>query len=392
MELRLRWQSPVGRHLERRFIEKIDFWRDFFPGNMTNELSNLDFGETYQESFDPGVLVAEYSEKNVKSFSRKMLLANQTASHVIPVAGNFYPKKYAWKALNSFPSDNTPFRLLQVSDTSVTADLNHPLASFPLTVEATMGERLKETTQRGGSANDIAVLLTENGPGMQVPHPDTIDSSATQYPLTRTDNGDDTLFYRSPRLVHHLDSAARSNLQSIYKNYLNSGMKVLDLMSSWESHIPGDITGCTVIGLGLNEAELRENKQLTSYDIHDLNTHPILPYKDGSFDAALCTVSIEYLTRPHEVVTEVARILKPGGVCIVTVSERWFPGKEIAPWADLHPFERQGLILKYFLQEKHFEKLHSESLRGIPRPADDQYSHQIQFSDALYVVSGRKVI
>jgi len=51
------------------------------------------------------------------------------------------------------------------------------------------------------------------------------------------------------------------------------------------------------------------------------------------------TVSVEYLTRPFDVFAEAARVLKPGGVCAATFSNRGFPPKVIWVWPVLHEFE-----------------------------------------------------
>jgi hypothetical protein len=86
--------------------------------------------------------------------------------------------------------------------------------------------------------------------------------------------------------------------------------------------------------------------------------------------------------------TEVARVIKPGGKFVVTFSERWFPSKAITLWAQLHPFERVQLILEYFRESGLFEDLHTYSKRGLPRPADDKYIQNTKFSDPVYAVWG----
>ena len=121
-----------------------------------------------------------------------------------------------------------------------------------------------------------------------------------------------------------------------------------------------------------------------------LNRLPVLPFNSDFFDAAVCTVSLEYLTRPRELFAEVARVLRPAGIFLVVLSDRWFPGKEIIYWSGLHPFERQGLVLTYFLNEKRFWDFETESLQGLPRPADDKYSDTLRYSDPLFIVSARK--
>jgi SAM-dependent methyltransferase len=390
IEFSLHWQSSFGRHNDRRYIEKIDFWRDLLPGSLQQYISSLQPGEKYRESFAPGVLVPPHSDRNIIVFPLEMYADCKNGAAQAPVPGRFYPKSYAWKALQTFPEDFTPFRLIDKNDKELTADINHPLAEFPLTVEASMVEHLKTVTQRGGSANDLAELLTVNGPGMQLPMGTFYRDIYREYPLRRKNEADDAEFYRSPRLVHHLDSTARSHVQKIYARHISPGMKILDLMSSWESHLPDNSETCEISGLGLNSEEMKYNKQLSTHCVHDLNRRAVLPYEDQYFDAVVCTASIEYLSRPREVFAEVARILSRGGVFIVIVSDRWFPGKEIRQWSELHPFERQALILSYFRNEKFLEELETETLRGYPRPADDKYSVDIHYSDPLFVVSGKK--
>ena len=109
---------------------------------------------------------------------------------------------------------------------------------------------------------------------------------------------------------------------------------------------------------------------------------------DNEFDGVMCTVSVEYLTRPMAVFSEVARVLRPGGRFVVTFSNRWFPPKAIRVWQELHEFERMGLVLEYFLQSGGFGGLNTLSNRGLPRPTDDKYYPQIRLSDPVYAVWG----
>lgn len=388
LEFCLQWQSSFGRHYDRRYIEKIDFWRDLLPGSLQKHLSGLSPGEKYLETFSPGVLVPGYSDKNIIEFP-KGLFAGSNGKTIAAVPGRFYPKRCAWRALKSFPDDPAPFRLIETSDKTLTADTNHPLAKYHLGIEGTMIEHLKAVVQRGGSANDLSLLLTSDGPGMQLPWGQFYENIYRDYPFRRSNEVDDREFYQSPRLVHHLDSTARSHVRRIYARLLSPGMRVLDLMSSWESHIPEKLKTCEVAGIGLNKEELESNEQLTNHTVRDLNKKPHLPYSDRYFDAAVCTVSIEYLIRPREVIAEVARVIRPGGLFVIIVSDRWFPGKQILQWTDLHPFERQGFILNYLLQEKGFDELQTESLRGYPRPAEDKYSNEVSLSDSLFIITGR---
>ncbi len=168
---------------------------------------------------------------------------------------------------------------------------------------------------------------------------------------------------------------------------MREDLAVLDLMASHDSHLPARLQPARLIGLGMNEKELAHNPVLTERCVHDLNAHPVLPFPTAQFDLVLCALSIEYLARPEAVLTDVRRILKPGGTCLITFSERWFPPKAILPWPTLSPFTRMAWALRH-LQRTGFHNLHAESLRGLPRPADDRYYRQIKSADPLYAVWG----
>ncbi|MBD0357259.1 MAG: methyltransferase domain-containing protein, partial [Rubrobacter sp.] len=156
------------------------------------------------------------------------------------------------------------------------------------------------------------------------------------------------------------------------------GGVILDLMSSWVSHLPPEVTYGRVVGLGMNEIELKENPRLDEYVIQDLNTNPNLPCSDRKFDGVGCCVSIDYLTRPVEVLREVGRVLKVGSPAIISFSNRCFPDKAVAIW---HQLEDQGhvrLVEEYLREAGNFE-----NVRGLNR------SPWRMFSDPLYAVIGQ---
>jgi ubiquinone/menaquinone biosynthesis C-methylase UbiE len=123
--------------------------------------------------------------------------------------------------------------------------------------------------------------------------------------------------------------------------------------------------------------------------VHDLNQQPQLPFADRQFDAVICTVSVEYLTQPLAVMHEIARVTRPGGIVVMTFSDRWFPTKVVDIWTEMHPFERQGLVLDYFLHTGCFSHLHTESTQGLPRPKDDPHIREKSLSDPVFAVWGQ---
>ena len=174
--------------------------------------------------------------------------------------------------------------------------------------------------------------------------------------LSRVDESPDPHFYRQPRLVHHIDDATIEALTQVYRERLPAGGEILDLMSSWVSHLPDEIAYSRVAGLGMNAEELGANPRLNDRVVHDLNANPTLPYPDTAFDAVTIAVSVQYLVRPVEVFAEIHRVLRPGGEALVAVSHRTFPTKAVALFRTLPPAERPRVVESYFARAGGFEE------------------------------------
>ena len=160
----------------------------------------------------------------------------------------------------------------------------------------------------------------------------------------RDDERPDTEFYGQPRLVTHLDGVAIAAVSDLYDELGLTG-DVLDLMSSWVSHFRTAPRSLTV--LGLNAVELDANPMATARAVQDLNASPLLPFADASFDAVVNCVSIDYLVRPVEVLAEVARVLRPGGVSVCTFSNRMFPTKAVRGWLSVSEQDRPRVVAAY---------------------------------------------
>ena len=165
--------------------------------------------------------------------------------------------------------------------------------------------------------------------------------------FSKQDEGDDLAFYAPPPLVTHIDESAVAALTSFYRDMLPTGAHVLDLMSSWVSHLPDDRRYAEVVGHGMNAGELAANPRLNRWFVRDLNVQPALPLPDQSVDAALCCVGVQYLQRPFEVLAEIRRALVPGGPFIASYSNRCFPTKAVAIWRALNMENRASLIGNY---------------------------------------------
>lgn len=160
----------------------------------------------------------------------------------------------------------------------------------------------------------------------------------------REDETEDSFFYSSPRLVYHQDHDSLGRLTDLYRELLPSGGSVVDLMSSWTSHLPQDVTYSSVFGVGMNEAELQSNPLLSSYAIQDLNTNPRLPQEAQDCDAVLICAGIQYLKYPEVVLAEVRKMLKSGGMVVVSFSQHCFETKATRAFSSRNPEQRAALV------------------------------------------------
>lgn len=132
-----------------------------------------------------------------------------------------------------------------------------------------------------------------------------------------------------------MDDAFLNQLTELYRQKIPKGGAVFDICSSWISHLPEEVEYSKVVGHGMNAEELQKNSRLDHFIVKNLNTEEIkFAAPDKSYDAVLCCVSIQYLQKPEEVFAEVYRVLKPGGLFIVSFSNRMFYEKALAAWRD----------------------------------------------------------
>jgi len=385
----LSWRSEGVTHTDCLFQRGLNLWRDEFPSALETALANTTVGEQVTIDVGPGQLVPAARDGDCFEVDAQCFRAPPYWSRPIRAAlGRFYPRRFIAGTRDIDPQDIRPMRIIGVGD-RLDIDLGHPLASRHLSLTTSVvAARASSVPARGGQCRDVAELVTHNGPGMQARWRNVPTDFWSGEAFARDDASPDRLFYGEPRLVAHIDTTASAVIAEIYRQQIADGARVLDLMASWDSHLPASLNLSQLTGLGMNEEELKHNERMDDYRVHDLNDDSRLPFEPESFDAVVCAVSVEYLIKPFEVFAEVARVLKPGGRFTVTVSNRWFPPKAVRVWELLHDYERLGLVLEYFLLSGHFSGLRSWSLRGLPRPADDKYADRLSFSDPVYAVCG----
>ena len=216
----------------------------------------------------------------------------------------------------------------------------------------------------------------------------TIPTSPQPFPpwfFDRDDPSPDTRFYAPSRLVTHIDDGAIAAVGRLYAELGVDGSaaqprRVLDLMSSWVSHL---VTApAELVVLGMNARELAANRMASERVVQDLNADPSLPFPDASFDAVLCCVSVDYLTRPVEVLAEAARVLRPGAPVVVTFSNRCFPTKAIHGWLATDDAGRGAIVVDYLRRAGGF----TEPELSLRTPAHRRYR-----GDPVYAVVARRV-
>jgi SAM-dependent methyltransferase len=194
----------------------------------------------------------------------------------------------------------------------------------------------------------------------------------------RYDESPDESFYAMPRLVTHIDDTAIAAVTQLYREYFPVGGVILDVMSSWVSHLPEDVQYTCVVGLGMNQKELDENLRLDERIVQNLNRTPALPFEDATFDGAAICVSVQYLTHPTTVFREIGRVLRPNAPLVVTFSNRCFPTKAVAIWQALDDDGHVQLVQRYFQDAGNWNQV--EALDRSP----SQWR-----GDPLYAVIGR---
>lgn len=191
--------------------------------------------------------------------------------------------------------------------------------------------------------------------------------------FNRTDETADDLFYSQPRLVNHIDDAAIAALRAHYAKVLPPAGRCLDLMSSWVSHYPDDLQPARLAGLGMNAEELEANPQLSDWTVRNLNADPTLPYEDAAFDAVTIAVSVQYLQRPVPVFRDIARVLAPGGVCVVSFSNRCFPTKAVHLWLGGDDATHIQVVGAYFHYAGGFDPPQAFDISPAPGRSDPMY-------------------
>lgn len=386
--LALVWESETpaegARHRDHFFAEAVDLERDRLPDALKKALGAARVGETVSVSFND---FFDSADETVQQLAREAFRGRRAdGTSVTPKFGRFYPASH----FDGLTVGTPVVRCVGINEDMLSLEPRHPLASHAVELTATIAGRLDASGAADRQPVDWMQLLS-NGAGMQTcwkgEATDFLDDTA----YARPDEGADPIFYGPPRITAHLDSRAQQVVGRFYQALIPSSGRVLDLMSSVHSNLARNQQYESLIGLGLNVQEMMANDRLNGAVICDLNAGAAIPFSDSLFDAAICTVSIDYLTDPVRTMAEVARVLKPSAPFAVTFSNRWFPPKVTRLWTELNSFEQMALVVSYFEQTGCFAEIETVSFRGYPRPMDDPYFRHMSEADPIFAIAGRVI-
>eukprot|EP00931_Biecheleriopsis_adriatica_P043639 TRINITY_DN24943_c0_g1_i1.p1 TRINITY_DN24943_c0_g1~~TRINITY_DN24943_c0_g1_i1.p1 ORF type:complete len:1168 (-),score=240.58 TRINITY_DN24943_c0_g1_i1:211-3714(-) len=171
--------------------------------------------------------------------------------------------------------------------------------------------------------------------GSQDPFPSSWPYGSADF--RRRNEADDRKFYEEgASMVTHIDAQAVAALQKLYALHFalaeEGDFSILEINSSWVSHFPPDLSAKRVAVLGMVSSELNANKQATEATVQNVNTHPKLPYGSNEFDFVTCIVSVQNFTKPDALFHDIHRVLKPGGVALISFHTRAYAQKAIAMW------------------------------------------------------------
>ncbi len=391
VELTLEWSAEGVAFSDSLWADPVNMWRDWFEPELAAALLGKSEGEKVSINLPGRTSPIQYQKNRLISVAPgKFRDPNNIQKTLQPRTGQFYPQGYIQGVSGVFQVSIAPARYIGMERDNLCFDLNHPLAGIDLTMSAEIIQMHKAKTERGGRCEDWLERVAADGPGMQRRYHGQETAFFSPKSLERGDESADSVFYQEARMVQHLDSTARSHISAEYGRIIAPESKVLDLMGSWDSHLPDDLAVRQLTVLGMNEEELTANSRATERVVRDLNENPVLPFDDKSLDAIICTASVEYLTDPLAVFKELQRVLIPGGVLAIAFSNRWFPSKAVSIWGQLHEFERLGMVLEMFHRTGGFQDLCASSRRGLPRPEDDPH-WELSHSDPVYMAWGRKL-
>ena len=368
------WHSNTCRHREDHYFQRVDIEHRIDIGRQTIEPAALQSGKPYRLKLLPGDLIPARDLGFVRTLARPSVSSVRRL-----VVGQYYPTELFLPAADGMSGY---VQLTDLHDNELSIDMNHPLSDSLIHIDIRIIDQ-HESTAMLKLAECLQIMLRD-GPGMQACNilPEyTINADNTR----RLDETDDALHYQQPDFEDTFDRIGGQALSDAYAEFLQPGMRILDIMCGAQSYLPSRISGLHATGIGLNEQELQANRQLAEYFVHNVNRDRKLPFEDNQFDAIVFTAAVEYLVDPHETFRELHRITRPNGTIIVSFTDHWNSYKNIALWQELPLFERLRLVMTYLGQGGNISKPGTLTIRGLERDTEDRRYPDKPEADPVFI-------
>jgi FKBP-type peptidyl-prolyl cis-trans isomerase 2 len=277
----LKWKSDAAIHTDGFQASQINIWRDYLPPILIEKLTGKQAGERIELQFNSDDIIPAYEAQNIFEVKSDQLDWRRAADKIAKTgAGRFYPKGILRNVDGVFSANVQPFRCVELNNGNIKVDFNHPLSGKKLTVSALIGKVETNEIEQGGTSVDWMEVLT-TGPGMQGRWQGRQTDFFSDDAFSRDDDTPDSQFYTKPRYVQHIDDTAIEIIRNTYERFLKEDTHVLDLMSSWQSHLPEKLRFSRLVGLGLNDRELKKNPRLSEFMVQDLNVNSRLPFESN---------------------------------------------------------------------------------------------------------------
>ena len=388
----IEWNGIDCEFSDWLYIPNLNLSRDYLPPELEIHLPGLKKGDQIHHHYAAGELVERWHSNlllTIKMTQFKPFVKG--LEPITPVLGRFYPKDFFDGVPDIYEGNKFPCRIISMKGNELVLDLNHPLARKAITVNLQIESIKKAAAERDCRCTNIPALICDHGPGMQ----DELEQDTTDFkhgsPFSRLDERPDKVYFEQPQMTPYWDKLALQIVSYHYQQLIPIKSNILDLMAGVHSPIQQVVCDSKSVSCaGLNLQELESNPVCTKNIQLDVNTTQPLPFINEEFDIVLIHAAIEYVIHPEHLMTEIGRILKPGGKIIISFSNRSEGEKCISLWANAQEFERPGIVLSYLRSVRCFSAFKSYSHRGNLHPEQDALANKLLHSDPVYLVTAIK--
>ncbi len=346
---RLHWEEHGVRHEDSFYAQNVNLWRDVFPAGLEKEILGLEEGQSRHVDLKPGAHMPVRDMRKVVTVPRTAFKVAPELPPIVPTQGRFYPQG----VLRGLPASIR--RISSRSDHQCRrghadrrsepspgrcggAARNHALAVW------------SKQAEFGGQCQDWICALTD-GPGLKRKADRGTDFGLDvplEKPLGEGDAASTPRRARSPCGQPGTGEYRQSLCAPVVWPEKGTGPHVrLAVTSSGWRHGSGPWHE--------RGGDEREPGPVVPSGAR-LNVDPALPFADRAFDAVICSLSVEYLTRPWR-----SSVRSPACLSRWALRHGLFtplvPDQAVKIWTEMHEFERAGLVTEYFRQSGGFKDL-----------------------------------